>query len=225
MPSLENKSPVISFRHQCLTWPLQFVYTRHRLTILPLLIAITSLWREMSLQFRINMMAVQFPQQKNPEPSPRDLQSCLWEVFIVFCKDGCLSKQSEWPIQWACAIALPFLSREKIHRSRVEVFSVNSVILPFCSPQRPPGFGLPRRFHAERGWPKPNSSPRIQYGRGAVQALGPGGPMKTCLNVQHVCWGPPGPKTWTAPLPYWILGGYLGLRPGWPPLPSWIRSH
>ena len=43
-----------------------------------------------------------------------------------------------------------------------------------------PGFGRPRRFHTKRGWPKPKAqiAPlRIQYSKGAVQALGLGSPL------------------------------------------------
>ncbi len=41
-----------------------------------------------------------------------------------------------------------------------------------------------------------------------------------------MCWGPPGPKAWTAPYHIgFFRRAYLGLRPGWPPSAILEKSH
>ena len=49
----------------------------------------------------------------------------------------------------------------------------------YYRPQRPPAFGRPWRFHAKRGWPRPEAQaalPRIQCGRGGCSGLRPSWP-------------------------------------------------
>ncbi len=110
---------------------------------------------------------------------------CLRSQVRIFSKSGFSFSSGVNGLSCASVVDIIFALRfssvffvEAVEHLAAEKITVAQVLQASTAPWlRASG-----RFHAKRGWPKPDSPRRIQYGRGAVQAWGPGAPP------QQICW-------------------------------------